>query len=229
MARKSVRFALSEEEVSTLKMWVGGHKTEQGLSRRAQVILCFRRGLNPQGDYRSERAERNECSQMEKAVSVRQSRWPQGQTAIWSTLYHNPWERANVMSLACQKPFTGANAWSRRELARVTGVSSTTVHRILTEASIKPHKIHHWCGKSPDPEFEPKQAAIIGLYMAPPENAVVLSVTRNLRFKPWIGHNRCFRFYRATRKGIRQPTLAMVRRACSLHWPCMKAQLRPNA
>jgi len=80
------------------------------------------------------------------------------------------------MRLACQNPTNGANAWSVRELARVTGVSSTTVHRILTEASIKPHKIHHWCGKSPDPEFEPKQAAIIGLYMDPPDNAVVLSV-----------------------------------------------------
>ena len=45
MARKSVRFALSNEEVSTLKMWVGGHKTEQGLSRRAQVILCSAEGF----------------------------------------------------------------------------------------------------------------------------------------------------------------------------------------
>jgi hypothetical protein len=46
----------------------------------------------------------------------------------------------------------------------------------LNEISLKPHKVHYWCGKSPDPEFEPKQAAIIGLYLSPPENALVLSV-----------------------------------------------------
>ena len=34
----------------------------------------------------------------------------------------------------------------------------------------------YWCGRSTDPEFEEKQAAIIGLYLNPPENAVVLAV-----------------------------------------------------
>jgi hypothetical protein len=58
----------------------------------------------------------------------------------------------------------------------VTGLGSTTVHRILEGASLKPHKVHHWCGKSPDPEFEPKQTDIIGLYLDPPENALIFSV-----------------------------------------------------
>lgn len=176
MARKSVRFALSDEEVSTLKMWVGGHKTEQGLSRRAQVILGSAKGFTlKEIAARSGLSETNVLKWRKRFLADRlDGLKDKPRTGRPRTI--TPWERANVMSLACQKPFTGANAWSRRELARVTGVSSTTVHRILTEASIKPHKIHHWCGKSPDPEFEPKQAAIIGLYMAPPENAVVLSV-----------------------------------------------------
>ncbi len=73
-----------------------------------------------------------------------------------------PWQRAQVVQLACEKPFNGANGWSRRELAHVTGLGGTTVHRILEGASLKPNKIHHWFGKSPDPEFQPKQKAIIG-------------------------------------------------------------------
>ncbi|WP_374166917.1 IS630 family transposase [Arcticibacter sp. MXS-1] len=40
----------------------------------------------------------------------------------------------------------------------------------------KPHKIDYWCGKSPDPEFESKMLTIVGLYMNPPENALVLCV-----------------------------------------------------
>ena len=62
------------------------------------------------------------------------------------------------------------------DLPKRVGLGSTTVHRILNEGVIKPHKVDHWCGKSPDPEFEEKQAAIIGLYIAPPENALVLTV-----------------------------------------------------
>jgi hypothetical protein len=49
------------------------------------------------------------------------------------------------------------------------------VHRILDEASLKPHKTDYWCGKSPDPEFTEKQAAIISLQLNPPENALVIS------------------------------------------------------
>jgi putative transposase len=176
MARKSVRFELSGEEASTLKMWVGGHKTEQRYSRRARVILCSAEGLTlKEISDRSGLSETNVLKWRKRFLEDRlDGLKDKHRTGRPPTI--TPWERANVMRLACQKPLNGANAWSVRELARVTGVSSTTVHRILNEASIKPHKIHHWCGKSPDPEFEPKQAAIIGLYINPPDNALVISV-----------------------------------------------------
>jgi hypothetical protein len=45
MAGKSARFDLTEEEESTLKMWVDSHRTEQRYSRRAQVILLSAKGL----------------------------------------------------------------------------------------------------------------------------------------------------------------------------------------
>ena len=48
---------------------------------------------------------------------------------------------------------------------------------------MKPHKIDYWCGKSPDPEFEQKQAAILGLYLSPPENALVISVDEKLQIQ----------------------------------------------
>lgn len=63
-----------------------------------------------------------------------------------------------------------------RKLAEATGHSKSAVQQILAEGAIKPHKTKYWCGKSPDPEFEEKQAAILGLYLNPPENALVLCV-----------------------------------------------------
>ena len=56
------------------------------------------------------------------------------------------------------------------------GISQSKVHQILKQADLKPHKIEYWCGKSPDPEFESKMLNIVGLYMNPPENAVVICV-----------------------------------------------------
>jgi putative transposase len=67
-------------------------------------------------------------------------------------------------------------------LSRVLGLGSTTIYRILNEGQLKPHKVGCWCGKSPDPEFEAKQAAIWGLYLDPPDNALVLAVDQALGF-----------------------------------------------
>lgn len=55
-------------------------------------------------------------------------------------------------------------------------MSQSTVHTILKNHNLKPHKVEYWCGKSTDPEFEEKMLRIIGLYMDPPENALVLCV-----------------------------------------------------
>jgi transposase len=85
-------------------------------------------------------------------------------------------QRLEVMALACTTPVDGSTRWSMRKLADATGYSVSTVHEILNAGDLKPHKVQHWCGKSPDPEFAAKQTAIVGLYMEPPANAVVLCV-----------------------------------------------------
>ena len=57
----------------------------------------------------------------------------------------------------------------------IGGVSHVTVHRVLAAEKIKPHLQEMWLN-SQDPDFEAKQAEIIGLYLDPPEGALVLSV-----------------------------------------------------
>lgn len=85
-------------------------------------------------------------------------------------------EKANVLKVACSKPEAGYTKWSQQRISEKTGISKSHVNRILKEASLKPHKTEYWCGKSNDPEFEEKMVNIIGLYMNPPENAVVICV-----------------------------------------------------
>jgi len=88
----------------------------------------------------------------------------------------SPQTRLDVVALATSKPTDGTTKWSTRRLARQIGIGPTAVHQILSEGKLKPHKTEYWCGRSPDPEFEAKQAAILGLYLDPPTNALVLCV-----------------------------------------------------
>lgn len=85
-------------------------------------------------------------------------------------------QKAMVIQKACEKPAGGYTNWSQQRIAEQVGISQSKVHQILKKADLKPHKTDYWCGKSPDPEFESKMVNIVGLYMDPPENAIVLCV-----------------------------------------------------
>jgi transposase len=84
--------------------------------------------------------------------------------------------RHRIAAAACSDPPESVgNHWSVRTLAKHLGVSPSVVHSVLSAESIQPHRFRYW-KHSNDPEFEPKMLAVIGLYMHPPQNAVVLSV-----------------------------------------------------
>jgi putative transposase len=94
-----------------------------------------------------------------------------GKPPIYSTA-----QKTKVIKFATGNPPKGYTTWSQRQIAKVAGMSQSKVNQILNEADLKPHKVEYWCGKSNDPEFESKMINIVGLYMNPPENALVLSV-----------------------------------------------------
>jgi putative transposase len=85
-------------------------------------------------------------------------------------------DKARVIHLACNKPEGGYTNHSQRRIAKKIGMSQSKVQNILKEHQLKPHKVDYWCGKSTDLEFEKKMLDVVGLYMNPPENAIVLSV-----------------------------------------------------
>jgi transposase len=85
-------------------------------------------------------------------------------------------DRARIVQKACEKPEGGYTNWSQRRIAKELGMSQSTVQKTLKKYALKPHKVDYWCGKSTDPEFEEKMLNVIGLYLNPEENAIVLSV-----------------------------------------------------
>jgi transposase len=73
-----------------------------------------------------------------------------------------------------EKP-VGETHWSCRSMARAHGVSHTTVQKIWAARGLRPHKVDTF-KLSTDPKFEEKLADVVGLYLNPPESAIVLSV-----------------------------------------------------
>jgi putative transposase len=83
---------------------------------------------------------------------------------------------AEVINRALQtKPTDGSTHWSARALAAATGISKTTVHRWLQTFSLQPHRQKSF-KLSTDPFFVEKVRDIVGLYLNPPDKAMVLCV-----------------------------------------------------
>lgn len=79
---------------------------------------------------------------------------------------------AKILALTQQGPPTPFTQWTTRRLAARLGIPHMTVHRVWQRAGLKPHRLERYVA-SPDPDFEQKAADIIGLYLRPPEHAVV--------------------------------------------------------
>ena len=78
-----------------------------------------------------------------------------------------------IVRLTLHEKPVGATHWSCRSMAERAGVSSSTVQRIWSARNIRPHRVETF-KLSNDPRFEEKLVDVVGLYMDPPENAIVL-------------------------------------------------------
>jgi transposase len=82
---------------------------------------------------------------------------------------------AQIVALTLKPPTGGLTHWSARDLAAKVGVSHSTVHRIWRAHALQPHRTETF-KFSQDPDVETKIHDVVGLYLHPPTNAVVLSV-----------------------------------------------------
>jgi transposase len=80
-----------------------------------------------------------------------------------------------VLAKLDEPPPAGWARWNGRLLAKAMGVHPRYVWRVLAKHQISLERRRSWC-VSTDPEFAPKAAAIVGLYLAPPEEAVIICV-----------------------------------------------------
>ena len=83
-------------------------------------------------------------------------------------------KRSRLVKMTVGTKPAGATHWSRQSMARAVGVSPSTVGRVWAAHGLKPHRIKSF-KLSNDRNFEEKLKDIVGLYLSPPEHALVFS------------------------------------------------------
>jgi transposase len=176
MARISKPIEISMEEKEELLTMSRSRKIEKRYAERAKIILCSAQGMSLDEIVQKAGLSR-------PVVNKWRQRFRENGVAGLKDAYRSgkpktitPEQKALVIEKACSKPEGGYTNWSQQRIAKEVGISQSKVFQILKQADLKPHKIRYWCGKPRDPEFEEKMLNIVGLYLSPPENAIVICV-----------------------------------------------------
>jgi hypothetical protein len=121
---------------------------------------------------------------------------------------------ASLIAKTTQNTPTNAAQWSARTMAREMSISKASVSRIWQANGLKPHRVESF-KVSNDPQFADKLEAIVGLYLNPPEHALVCRWTRKVRSRHWIVCSPACRSKRGAAKPWLMTTNATARPPCS--------------
>jgi hypothetical protein len=89
-----------------------------------------------------------------------------------------------VVALTQTDPPTEATHWTATMMAKQVGISASSVLRIWRAHGLQPHRVRQF--KLSDPNFVEKLHDVVGLYVNPPEHAIVLSVDEKRSHGEWI-------------------------------------------
>lgn len=180
MAGKATSIVLSETERTKLEKCIRSGTTEYRMVLRSKVVLLANKGVETKKIARRLHISQKLVCKWRKRFAkygiegLTDAKRP-GRPCIYT-----PEDRLKVIDVSCRKPETVSH-WTVRDLTQEINkrskkkMSHMTIQRILKSTDLKPHQYEMWCN-SQDPDFETKQIDIIGLYLNPPENAIVLCV-----------------------------------------------------
>jgi transposase len=165
---------LSDEDRPTLERWSHGRSTPARLVLRANIVLAAVEGKENRaiaeelgtdrmlvGKWRKRFAEKG-LAGIEKDAP-RGGRKPTARNAL----------AAKIVEWTTQKKPANATQWSTRTLAKELGTNHTLVNRVWRANGLKPHLVESF-KLSRDKHFVEKLLDVVGLYLSPPEHALVL-------------------------------------------------------
>jgi putative transposase len=175
MGRKAKELSVSAADRVQLESIARSQSLPAALSRRAQMILRLADGEPNSAVARRYRVSRPTVSlwrtrYRERGVAGLHNELKPGRPRSTSEE-----QIAELVNTALTSKPKGQTHWSRRTLASATGISTTTVHRYMSLFGLQPHRSKSF-KLSNDPFFIEKVRDVVGLYLNPPDNALVLCV-----------------------------------------------------
>lgn len=175
MGQPAKALAVNSEDRLQLESIARSQSLPAAIARRAQMILCMADGESNTSIARRYRTSR-------PTVSFWRSRFRErGLAGLHNELKPgrprstSEEQIAELINTALRSRPKGRTHWSGRALAGETGLSKTTVHRYLSLFGVQPHRTRSF-KLSNDPFFIEKVRDIVGLYLNPPDHALVLCV-----------------------------------------------------
>jgi transposase len=173
--RPKASLTLSDDERQKLETWANRPKSTLRLATRARIVLACAEGL-----------DHKEVAARLRVNTVTVGKWrkrflanrleglndeprPGAPRAITDVIVEQ------VVTKTLEEKPKGATQWSTRGMAKSVGLSQSAIVRIWNAFGLKPH-ISKTFKLSTDPYFVEKVRDVVGLYMSPPENAIVLSI-----------------------------------------------------
>ena len=181
MAGIARRIEISDKDMATLLKWKRSPTTPQKLVRRAEIILAAAEGLNNKAiSERGLGSVQTVClwrkRYAEYGIEGLQDQPKPGRPR---TIGRD--KIAEIVATTLTPP-EAVTHWSCRRLAKQVGVGHSTVHRIWQAYDLKPHRVKTF-KFSRDPQLKEKVVDIVGLYLNPPEQALVLGVDEKSRIQ----------------------------------------------
>lgn len=175
MPKQAVSVDCTPRDREELERLVRGGKTEKRLAQRAEIILRCLEGKTNTDIATELRTRRLTVTKWRTRFAASGLRGLYDKPRSGKPSSYNASLRIKILQTLELPTPKGQSTWDGKSLAVATGASDDAVWRVLRKEGIQLQRCRSWC-VSTDREFAVKSADIIGLYLNPPQNALVLCV-----------------------------------------------------
>ena len=175
MGKAAVAIELTVAERAELEGLAGRRRTAQGLARRARIVLAAGDGMENKAIAQALAADENTVGKWRRRFAEQRVDGLYDEPRPGAPRRIGDDAIAEMIRLTLETTPRDATHWSLRSMAAAVGHAPSTIHRIWRAFGLQPHRSETF-KLSTDPLFVEKVRDIVGLYLAPPERALVLCV-----------------------------------------------------
>jgi transposase len=174
--RPKAELVLTRGEREALERWARRPSSAQALALRSRIVLACAEGQTNQAVARQERVTPQTVGKWrQRFVERRLDGLVDEPRPGQPRKITDEQVEAVIVKTLEERPPDGGTHWSTRKMAAATGLNQTAISKIWRAFGLQPHRVEHW-KLSKDPLFIEKVRDVVGLYLDPPERAVVLCV-----------------------------------------------------